>query len=772
MLLKLLFETLNTESFLNQIIFKVLITLSVCVYFLPGFGAHDKIGPQWLCLSIINGLVFLYFIYIKKSISFITQLFSSKPIIFYSFFLIASLVSIFRSENLPESIITFSNYFSIFFCLLNLIILNKHLINPKKFFVDLVFLMFTAEIILSFYPMIKEIYSTGLISARNLAFVGAAANVNITAFSIVVKLPIVLFYLEKQKTFLSKLLILLLISISLFVLIILNSRGAFLAVLIVFLIYLLIIFIKKEYSFKIKILKISFLIFLIFVPIIISNIFLSSQSENKFANRFSTISLNTVDGSINQRLRYYKQALSSISQNLFLGIGVGNWKLKSIEYDRSNIIAYIIPYHAHNDYLQIAAESGIFALFFYVLIFTVIILMLYLLYLKEKKDLFYLMVFASILVYLFDSLFNFPIARPISQLFLILVFSLIIALSKTQTVKILSLRSFKIIISGILIIFSSLSIYSSYKNYSSLVDQYGLWLDYMGLSKEKFFSSKDIDFVQETFPNITATSIPISVMKAIYFIQEKKYNQAIKRLLEKNDNPYLGIREAQIGQAYHGLKIQDSAYKYFKMAFHKIKNNEAHSTNFINQLRIRKDIDELEYTFNSIKYKTKLVWKSYFNAKSEIVGTGNNNLIKQIDSIIKIFPDDNDFKELKKFIKIGKANTSKSVELALNGEKYFKEKKYEIAIEFYLKAIKIDPEEYAYYESTALSYQKLGNTKNAYKYFDIVIDSLNPKTGKSEFYKGVNLIKDKEYDKGCYLIKKSIEYNFVGAKEVFKNYCN
>ena len=94
------------------------------------------------------------------------------------------------------------------------------------------------------------------------------------------------------------------------------------------------------------------------------------------------------------------------------------------------------------------------------------------------------------------------------------------------------------------------------------------------------------------------------------------------------------------------------------------------------------------------------------------------------------------------------------------------------AIRNYLEAIEFDPYEFSYHENLALSYQKQGDTKNAYKHFDIVIESLNPRTGKSEFYKAVNLIKDKEYDKGCNLLNKSLIYGFSGAKLVMDEFCN
>ena len=34
-------------------------------------------------------------------------------------------------------------------------------------------------------------------------------------------------------------------------------------------------------------------------------------------------------------------------------------KLKSIEYDNRDITGYIVPYHAHSDFIQLGAELGI-----------------------------------------------------------------------------------------------------------------------------------------------------------------------------------------------------------------------------------------------------------------------------------------------------------------------------------------------------------------------------------------------------------------------------
>ena len=44
---------------------------------------------------------------------------------------------------------------------------------------------------------------------------------------------------------------------------------------------------------------------------------------------------------------------------LILKIGIGNWKIETIRYDAKNLVGYRVPNHAHNDFLQVAAESGL-----------------------------------------------------------------------------------------------------------------------------------------------------------------------------------------------------------------------------------------------------------------------------------------------------------------------------------------------------------------------------------------------------------------------------
>ena len=117
----------------------------------------------------------------------------------------------------------------------------------------------------------------------------------------------------------------------------------------------------------------------------------------------------------------FSGARFSITIKLFLGIGIGNWKIKSMKYDAKYSTGYRVPFHAHNDFLQVAAESGILASIFFVLflLYPFYIFIKYKIY--YSIDLKYFSILLMMLVYIIDTLINFPIARPISHIFLIFV---------------------------------------------------------------------------------------------------------------------------------------------------------------------------------------------------------------------------------------------------------------------------------------------------------------------------------------------------------------
>ena len=67
----------------------------------------------------------------------------------------------------------------------------------------------------------------------------------------------------------------------------------------------------------------------------------------------------------------------SLIQFLELDLGIG--KIKSIDYDSKDIVGYIVPYHAHSDFIQLGAELGIIGFLLYLGIFIWAIYYVYIL---------------------------------------------------------------------------------------------------------------------------------------------------------------------------------------------------------------------------------------------------------------------------------------------------------------------------------------------------------------------------------------------------------
>ena len=395
-------------------------------YFLPNFNAIDRIGYQWFYLSIISFISLSYLLFENELVIRIRSLFNEKGILFYSLFIIWALLSISYSINSASALATINQYFTVFTTLIFLRLLLLNINNGIEFILKLFLTLLIIEVVLSLYPILIDL-EKGNLTFRAMKYSGAAANINITAFSLLYKSPILLYFLTKENRPALKFVLSFLLFIILFIISILGTRGAYLGVILLFVSYLFyLFFIKEQIAFKIKHLLIVFSVLTITV---LSNLYLSEKNSNVFS-RASSISINTQDGSVNQRIRYYKQGLNHFINNPLIGVGVGNWKLKSIDYDKNNINGFIIPYHAHNDLVQLLAELGILGALTYLLFIYFSVKKLFVSRIFKNKIHFLLL--GSISIYFLDSMLNFPIARPISQLYLV-SFICLISLHKNKT---------------------------------------------------------------------------------------------------------------------------------------------------------------------------------------------------------------------------------------------------------------------------------------------------------------------------------------------------
>ena len=398
----------------NSIIAGLLIILYLSIGFIPNLSAVDKIAPQWIFMTILNGvgLVFLAYNHGFYSRSIKLTLRSYMTLTYIGFIFWASL-SYFYAINPTEVIVNITRQANV---LLMYMLIGIFFSIKEK----IQFICWAIVVILSIevYAVIIEAKSmidlTGFISSGSLK--GVTANRNITAFSIAIKIPFILFLFHqiKKRVFIGALIILtflVLVCLSM-----IQSRASFLGVGLILTGYTFLntLFYLKEKKI-IYLIRISYFIFPLIMSISLNQIYFSSKGADA-VSRAATISFSTNDGSVNQRLRYYKDVLTHLKSNPIMGVGLGNWKLKSIQYDADDIEGYVVPYHAHSDFIQLGAELGIIGFLLYLSIFFLALYYSFKLIrysnLSNTEKTFIFLLLVALGVYFVDANLNFPIARP------------------------------------------------------------------------------------------------------------------------------------------------------------------------------------------------------------------------------------------------------------------------------------------------------------------------------------------------------------------------
>ena len=145
------------------------------------------------------------------------------------------------------------------------------------------------------------------------------------------------------------------------------------------------------------------------------------ENDLNTSERISTI--NFTNESSSQRFFLWENAIDYISQNPFIGCGIGNWKVESAAYWGSYGNKYLVPFHAHNDFLEFSTELGIIGGLTYFILFFLIIYKSFISYFKSK-DFKFLILFSSFVALFVDSFLNFPFERPLIQVMFLLLLAL------------------------------------------------------------------------------------------------------------------------------------------------------------------------------------------------------------------------------------------------------------------------------------------------------------------------------------------------------------
>ena len=383
---------------------KLFIVLTAITFIIPGFKSMDQKVPEMIYLSSIQVLISVFILF-TKNLNYLSII-KNKSVLSFLLFLSFSFFSLFIAGNKQESIIELGYFFTIFVTLFNSIILFRKK-NIEFYCLLITFLIFieSFKVIFEFLKIFD--YQNPLI--RSSYYAGFSANVNVTGFSILFKLPILFYtYLQfKGEKPLFKILIAITIFMSFFAITLTYSRGALLVLFLIIILFTL---------FNFRRIKSSILIIFIFILSYGVNKILLVNVNSDIFNRATTIDLVDSSSSANYRLEFYSDAIKAIKQKPILGWGIGNWKIVGNLFTIDKREEYEVGYHVHNDFLHIAAETGIFGFSFYFLFlfYPAFYILKNLLDNNFNFNEIYIYIFLTFFIFFVDSNLNFPRARPTS----------------------------------------------------------------------------------------------------------------------------------------------------------------------------------------------------------------------------------------------------------------------------------------------------------------------------------------------------------------------
>ena len=154
-------------------------------------------GFHWMCYALLN--VGLTFFLINKN-ELVQFPISFKPLLFYTSWILLSVVSCFFAYNKIESIVVLSRILIVLASIYNLICI----LNKRRELIDVLLkILLAALVVESVYTVWMLYYNSGRYNAIDdiVYFIKFfAGNKNILAASIAVKIPIAFYFLHQSKT--------------------------------------------------------------------------------------------------------------------------------------------------------------------------------------------------------------------------------------------------------------------------------------------------------------------------------------------------------------------------------------------------------------------------------------------------------------------------------------------------------------------------------------------------------------------------------------------
>jgi O-antigen ligase/tetratricopeptide (TPR) repeat protein len=815
-------KTLTTTRKPSTTDYLVLFLIGLLFYidFLPTFRAIEVRGTQCLYLSILNFIITAsFFCYPKFVNNLIIERFKKSNFIkLYFVFLIFCCLSFLSARNVESSFVTFSQI-----CIITITVFNFCLLlfNRKHIFYKICF-------IIGFFTFIKAFSEINVLmqSCKSMTFSqaittlkGNTGNINIFSASLNLKLPFLILGIIHFSGW-KKWVLMLSIVLATYIILILDSRATILALLIEIIVIIIYLVWKSTDRSKLQSNIISAIMPIIF-GIMIGLFSFSQASKNVVITKTTTKAITSKvgalelkdGGSVNQRLDYWSNASKIIFDKPFLGIGLGNWFVESIPYEKYQTNGMMISVHTHNDFLEIMSETGVLNGLVFFSLFVILLIINLEKIIKSQNELTKNIAFLCLLMligYVVDSFFNFPLYRPTVQLGLcfLIVFSLINSEPNNDESAEVKVFQWNQILLSAMVLLGLFSMYFSYHNFMALRLSNEIILD--GLNNKKELSS---DFILENYPKyptIMFNSQPFAEYVGIYMVKEQNYELAKKYLKEADRiNPYVGRVEWYQYSIAKATNKLDSAYIYAKKAFEKKPRNFDFFNTVIYMANQMKDTTTMLKT-HDIYHKMVQSPKDYIATSSGLHNSGysKRGLVKFIEKGLKEFPSDSlllrrkkifdieiktsissktivaptesiDISSAKRFVATEKNYDEVLKKAEAYGAKYLalaiqlgNENKPTEAIEAYKKVLETQPTNLSVKQNIGVLYYQIGQFKTAVDWLSQTTSAAQGyEDGKSEYIIAACYIGLKNNEKGCEYLNIAVAKNYTNAIQLQKQFC-
>ena len=727
-------------------------------------------GAQWLYSSSLSlGIVAFIAIRFKAYEEAIKQVLYYKFTWVFSLLVFWAIGSYFYAINPTETLVTLARLITTYFVFLNLSILYYN--QDRTFLFTGVAYCITAYLFFDSIYIIKG-FSANLrtmdLDAAILALNKYHGNKNVTAASLLILIPFAMYVIMSAK-WLGKIAGIITLCMGVFALFLMNTRSTYVGFALIIVLFFTGLIWKHRAALKPALL---FVLLPAVLAIFAANTRLKlAVAGQENSGGYGTVTKRIGDINIaseqNARIHLWGTAADYAIKNPVFGAGYGNWKLASIPYEREVANELFVPYHAHNDFIEMFADLGIigglcFAGMFLLLLYYTVQ------FLNQKRgdELMVIIAFLAVTCYGVDALLNFPAERTAMQTMLSLAAALVlIPLDKTSfNLRVLPIAYFVI---GFALL--APSIYIANETFESLKIQKFV----MGeVNADPKMATIDVEKLPN-IPNLSSSTLPMKAMMARYYIRDKRFDDALRILKEsENDNPFLHYNDFLRTSIYASLNKMDSAHFYAKRAFDAWPRASSYYKNIIFTSAKLKDTNEIKRALQvslDAKNDVVLTWNQYLLGMFEVKQGADKTLLAQLEKTLKKFPADTAI--LNSTAKMLRGGSRDLRGLLAKGNTLFVQGKYGQAATIYIELSKQDTGNFSHLENAGICYYAGKRFAESLFYFAKSEQHPGNNSGKSAYFAGMSQLSLGKKEEACASFARSKAKAYPDASAAISQYC-